>query len=115
MSGQTKWLLALGVLGWLGSYLFFFLWFQVHGFDILGGWKEGFTASVFGTGFLLDLVACTFMVLVLGISERHKLGWKWTLAIVAGTIGLGVCIGLALYFVGKEIKGGTVEPSGSAL
>ena len=72
MSGQTKWLLALGVVGWLGSYLFFFLWFQVNGFAMLGGWKEGFTASVFGTGFLVDLVACTFMTLVLGISDRHK-------------------------------------------
>ena len=95
-------LLFWGILGFMLSYLKFFEWFSINGFDIISGWQEGFSASIFGTGFILDLVACAFMVFVLFFMDRKKLGWVWSLLIVLSTLVFSVSIGLALYLIKIE-------------
>ena len=68
--------MLFGALGWVLSYAMFLKFLRAHGWDFLGGWVEAFTASDFGTGLLLDLVATTGMMIVLAIGDRRRLGGR---------------------------------------
>ena len=87
-----------GILGWVISYIFFAKWLAANQWDFFGGWAEAFTSSDFGTGLLLDLVAVTFMMVVVALWDRNRLGTKRTFLVIA-SLCLSVSISLAIYLV----------------
>ena len=89
---------ALGLLGWVVSYAFFYEWLAGSGWDLLGGWRDAFTASTFGTGLLLDLVAVTGMMVAVAVFERRRIGTGWALAMVL-SLSLSASVSLAIYLL----------------
>lgn len=88
----------LGALGWILSYAMFVKWLAANQWDFLGGWAEAFTSSHFATGLLLDLVAVTAMLVVVALSDRKRLGPRWTAAVIAA-LALSASASLAVYLV----------------
>ncbi|HAA57329.1 MAG TPA: hypothetical protein DCE42_21365 [Myxococcales bacterium] len=91
---------VFGLLGWVLSYFMFTKWLSANNWEFFRGWAEAFTVHDFNTGFLLDLVAVTVMLIVLAFSDRRRLGPKWTTAVIA-SLALSVSISLAIYLVGS--------------
>lgn len=90
---------SFGILGWVLSYVMFMKWMSANEWAFFRGWAEAFTVHDFNTGFLLDLVAVTIMMVVLALSDRRRLGPKWTIAVLA-SLALSVSMSLAIYLVG---------------
>jgi hypothetical protein len=80
-------------------------WLAANDWDFFGAWVDAFTASDFATGLLIDLVVTSFMVVVIAVWDRRRLGTKWTLAVIAG-LSLSVSVALAIYLVGTWRAGG---------
>lgn len=90
---------ALGALGVVVSYAFFIQWMLEHSFSPLAGFEEAMAASVFGAGLHWDLTFSLGILAAMAIADR-RLSRRWTAASIAAGCVLGVCAGLALYWVG---------------
>ncbi len=90
------WIFA--ILGWVVSYVFLTKWLMNNQWDFFGGWIEAFTSSDFATGFLIDLSAITIMMIVLALSDRHRLGTRGSILVIA-SLGLSVSMSLGIYLV----------------
>jgi len=95
---------SLGIAGWVISYALFLQWLGAHGWDLLGGYREAFSTSVFAAGLLSDLVVVTLMMIVLALWDRRRLGPRWTAAVIA-SLALSVSMSLAIYVIGLNRQG----------
>jgi len=89
------WILGLG--GWLVSYAYFMMWLNEPGGDFFGGWASAFSTTLWGTGLVWDLVFVTFMVIVVALFERKRLGTK-TVVLIIASLSLSVSVAWAIYF-----------------
>ena len=95
---KTTLTLTLGVLGWVLSYAMFVKWLMANGWDFFGAWRGAFSAHDFATGLLIDLVVTSFMLVALAVSERRRLGLKWSAAVIA-SLALSVSVSLAVFLI----------------
>ena len=91
-------LYGLAFIGWLVSFGLFSTWMASNGYDLVGGWVDGATASTFGAGFFTDLLVSGLMVSWLAVSDARRLGGRWVAATLAATWVLGLCVGLAVWW-----------------
>ena len=98
MTPRNRATLALGIAGWILSWILFLIWLLDHEWRFFSAWAEAFTASDFATGLLLDLVVVTVMMVAVALWDRRRLGPRWTFAIIA-SLALSVSVSLALYLV----------------
>ena len=95
---KSKLIWVLGVIGWVLSWFFFAKWLFANEWDYVGGWVEAFTASIFATGLLVDLVVTSLMLVALALWDRRRIGSRWAAAVIL-TLGLSVSVSLAVYIV----------------
>ena len=88
------------LLGIVISWAFFVQWGLEHGPDVVGFWSDALTLRTqAATGLAWDLVASAFLLTVVTVHEAPRLGWRRVAAILFGNWILGVCLGLALFFL----------------
>ena len=97
---KNKSLVFLGVLGWFASWAFFAKWLHNHQWRFFQGWIEAFTASTFATGLLVDLVVVSWMMIVLAVVERKRLGRVWC-GLIVGSLTVSVSMSLLFYVLAK--------------
>ncbi len=110
-SARTKTIWVLGVLGVVVSWMEFARWTSRNGPNVIDGWIEAFTASLWANGLLYDLVTCTVMVVTVAVWDRRRLGTGWVLAVI-GTTLLALSLGLACYLVALHRSTAQAAPKG---
>lgn len=92
------------LLGIVISWAFFVSWGLERGLDLVGFWSDALTLrSQAATGLAWDLVASALVLTVVTVHEVPRLGWRRVGATLLATWTVGVCLGLALFFLlGRE-------------
>jgi Terpene cyclase DEP1 len=95
--------LALCVLGFVLPYSQFVPWGLKHGLNLGLFFRELFANRV-GAFFALDVIVSAIVLIIFVLVEGRRLGIRGVWASIAGTLLVGVSLGLPLFLYLREVR-----------